>query len=268
MSAPAMSFDDWAETLRKRTQRGPQTARAALRLAQPGRPLIGSIEPSLAQRIAAAGLPLRRVDDAWQVEDDANTSLAAIARWQQAQGIGGRWRDELLGVVDDLGRTRAAIERAAVRPLGITTHAVHLIGRHAAGDYWLQQRAFDKCTDPGLWDTLVGGLVAHGESVETTLERETWEEAGLHIDALHDLVPLGRVTVRRPLAEGYMVEHMDLFEATLPDQLEPINQDGEVQGFERVGPTTLIERLCADAFTLEAGLALLASLRRRGPRSA
>ena len=150
----------------------------------------------------------------------------------------------------------AAIERAAVRPLGIVTHAVHLMVSDERGPMWVQQRAFDKATDPGRLDATVGGLVAAGESALLALTREAWEEAGLRIADLHGLAPMGRLTVRRPVAEGYRVEHIDLFEATAPAGLTPVNQDGEVERFECLDVEALIARLHADAFTLEAGLIL------------
>lgn len=249
---------DWVRELRERADRPPLQPRVALALGE-ARCRIGSIEPGLALRLAQAGLPLADAGEIRIIEGAAaaDASLAAIAHWLAEQGLAGRWRHEKLSVLDDQGRSVAAIERAAVRPLGIVTQAVHLVGRDAAGGWWLQQRALDKDTDPGRWDTLVGGLVAHGESIARTLARETWEEAGLRIDALQAVVPLGVVTVRRPLAEGYMVEHMHLFEAVLPEGLEPLNQDGEVHRFERVDDEVLVRRLRNGEFTLEAALAML-----------
>ena len=97
--------------------------------------------------------------------------------------------------------------------LGIATHAVHLIARAENGSVWVQQRAFDKDTDPLRWDTTTGGLVAAGESIAQTLARETWEEAGLRVAELQNVTAIGRFTVRRPVPGGYMVEHIDMFEA-------------------------------------------------------
>ena len=45
--------------------------------------------------------------------------------------------------------------------------------------------------------------------------------------------------------------------------VEVTNQDGEVAGFERLGPAELIERLHADAFTLEAAMILIRWLESR-----
>ena len=227
---------------------------------------IGSIEPGLAARLVGAGLPLAAADDGfgWRIAAPADGSLARIARWLHEHGLSAPWRDERLAVTAADGTALAAVERAVVRVLGITTRAVHLVGFAPDGRVWIQQRAFDKAVDPGRWDTLMGGQVGAGESIEETLERETQEEAGLAIADLIDVRRTDRATVRRPVAKGYVIEHIEVFEATVPAALEPINQDGEVERFECLPIAALLERLPAGAFSLEATLILDRSLARRG----
>lgn len=250
------AFAAWLAQQHARADAPPKASRDSLWLdAADAR--IGSIEPMLAQRFFEAGLPLLRCAEGWRLTGATDTALAQIARWMNANGLGGRWRDELLAVTDASGRVRGHIERAAVRPLGITTFAVHLVAHAEQGGTWVQQRALDKATDPGLWDTAMGGLVAGGETVLRALERETWEEAGLRIAELRGMNPLGRITIRRPVdAHGHMVEHIDVFEATVPAGVVPQNQDGEVLRFERLENAALGERLVRGEFTLEASLIL------------
>lgn len=262
------TFAAWLAEQRALADAPPLSPRDALWLDAPVAQ-IGSIEPTLAQRLLAAGLPLRRSAEGWCVTGHAHNALAQIARWMNQNGFGGRWRDELLAVTDTHGQVVSQIERAAVRPLGITTFAVHLVAHAERGGTWVQQRALDKATDPGLWDTAMGGLVTGGETVLQALERETWEEAGLRIAALRDVTELGRITIRRPVdAQGYMVEHIDVFEATVPAGVVPVNQDGEVECFECWPEAVLRERLMACTFTLEAGLILSGRLTRPGSRLA
>lgn len=251
--------------LRERAALPPARPRAVLTLG-PDHVAIGSIEPELALRLVQAGLPLRDAGVAWQVHGPANASLAAIARWLDQQGLGGRWRGELLDVTDANRRPLAAIERAAVRPLGIATFAVHLVCVRADGSVWVQQRALDKATDPGQWDTTMGGQVGAGETPADTLVRETWEEAGLHPAQLQELRHVEVIAVRRPVHEGYLVEQIDVYEAAVADTVQPQNQDGEVHCFECLSPDEVAARLSAEAFTLEAALILCAWLERRPTR--
>lgn len=241
--------------LRARADAPPERPRDPLWL---GSASIGSIEPALARTMVGAGLPIAATDSGWRVipEPDADPAFARIARWLHGKGLGGTWRSELLAVFDSTGAPRARIERAAVRPLGLSTRAVHLVGLTGAGRVWVQQRAFDKATDPGQWDTLMGGLQSADESDAQTLARETWEEAGLRIAELQALRACGPLVIRRPVADGYMVEHIEVFAAIVPDRLAPVNRDGEVAGFACLDRAALRVQIERRAFTLEAALIL------------
>ena len=243
------------QALQARADAPPSRARDTLWL---GPAHIGSIEAALARTMLAAGLPLAGAPAGWRVVTgaDADEALERIARWLHREGLSSTWRDELLAVTDAAGARCARIERAAVRPLGIATRAVHLVGCTDAGDVWVQQRAFDKATDPGLWDTLMGGLQSDAESDAQTLERETWEEAGLRLADLRDLRATGRLVIRRPVVQGYMIEHIEVFTATLPAGLTPSNRDGEVARFECLDRAVLRSRVESGRFTLEAALIL------------
>ncbi|MDP3822381.1 MAG: NUDIX domain-containing protein [Burkholderiales bacterium] len=254
------AFAAWLAQRQAQADAPPLSPRDALWLDVPGAH-VGSIEATLGERLLAAGLPLRRSAEGWCVTGAADAALAQIARWMNANALGGRWRDELLAVTDANGHVVSHVERAAVRPLGIMSFAVHLIAHAEQGGTWVQQRALDKATDPGLWDTAMGGLVAGFETVLQALERETWEEAGLRIVELREVNSLGRITIRRPVdAHGYMVENIDVFEATVPAGVVPVNQDGEVLRFERIERAPLRERLVRGEFTLEASLILARGL--------
>jgi 8-oxo-dGTP pyrophosphatase MutT (NUDIX family) len=250
--------DDWLRQARTAADLPPSRPREALHVeVEACSVLVGSVEREVAERMAAAGLPIRRLGEGWQVGAPAGRSLAAIAAWLRDTGVTGRWRDEVLAVVDRHERAVAEIERSVVRVLGLTTYAVHLVGFTFDGRRtWVQQRAFDKATDPGLWDTLMGGQVAAGETVESALVRETEEEAGLDVCSLLDLHRGDRISFRRPVGDGYLVEHIDTYTARLPEGVEPANRDGEVVRFDCLDAAALEHRLARGEFTLEATLIL------------
>lgn len=254
----------WCEALRAAADRPS---------ARPRQPLwwesecIGSVEPDLFARAGLAGGALvqpcdQRGEGGWRLRGGLGDALGQLARTLHDRGLAHVWRDEQLAVRNAAGATLATIERAAVRPLGIATHAVHLAAVDAHGRHWVQQRAFDKATDPGLWDTLVGGMVPACDGPEQALARETWEEAGLRLAQVQGLRHGGRTVTRRPsreLPHGYVVETIDWYTCTLPPQVLPANQDGEVAGFRAMEPGEVVARLEAGEFTVDAALVLLAA---------
>lgn len=200
---------------------------------------------------------------AWVISGDPGLALRHLAqsmRLADYARVDCLWRDEQLAVHAAHGPCIATVERGAVRALGITTQGVHLHGVGADHRVWIQQRALDKQTDPGRWDTLMGGMVSAADSLESALARETMEEAGLLLEQLSGLRWAGHFTMRMPTAVdsglGYMVEHIDWFEAVVPVGVAPTNQDGEVHQFKLVAKDDLRAMLLQNAFTTEASLIL------------
>ncbi len=56
---------------------------------------------------------------------------------------------------------------------------VHLHVLNNQKHIYLQKRPMNKLVQPGKWDTAVGGHISFGETLETALKRESWEEIGL-----------------------------------------------------------------------------------------
>jgi isopentenyldiphosphate isomerase/intracellular septation protein A len=57
---------------------------------------------------------------------------------------------------------------------------VHLHVFNKTGKLYMQKRSMNKDTQPGKWDTSVGGHIGLGETVAEALKRETTEELGLN----------------------------------------------------------------------------------------
>lgn len=263
MSRPAFA-DDWLAALRTRADRPPLRERVSL-WSKDAR--IGSVEPDFLRPVPLrAGLvaqTVRRGEPGWEVAGDLTASLHELAAGLRAAGLAHVWRDEQLAVTDEQGRRLGTVERAVVRPLGITTFAVHLVGMSPDGRLWVQQRSLTKANDPGQWDTLMGGMIPASDTLLQALERETWEEAGLRLEQVAQLRRCGRISVRRPTGEqgaGYVVEHVDWYRCVVPEGVVPVNQDGEVAQFKLMDSGEVLSRLHREEFTIEAALVLAETL--------
>jgi 8-oxo-dGTP pyrophosphatase MutT (NUDIX family) len=252
----------WRAALRARADQPPRQTRVSL---WAGAAKIGSVEPTLfydalpRAAIGACGL-VQPVREGWQINGELTRTLWELALAMREAGVAHTWRDEQLAVTDQSGQTLGTVERAIVRPLGITTFAVHLIGLSPDGRHWVQQRSLTKPNDPGLWDTLVGGMIPARDSLAQALQRETWEEAGLQLEQVAHLQHGGRIEMRRPSGDGphgYVVEHIDWYRCVLPDGVLPANQDGEVAQFRQMRTDELCAALLREQFTVEAALILL-----------
>lgn len=248
--------EDWLERLRALADQPPRMPRQPLWCAGAR---VGSVEPDFFQRLAPPADLVQPSQRGWEIQGEATASLNRLAYAMRDAGLAHVWRDEQLAVTDEEGRAVGTVERAAVRPLGITTFAVHLAAVSPEGRHWVQQRSLSKANDPGLWDTLMGGMVPAGESLESALARETLEEAGLALSQLEGLCWGGRIPTRRPSGDiegGYVVEHIDWFSCVLPVGITPHNQDGEVERFLLLDGHQLVRKLLSGEFTLEAALVL------------
>ncbi len=232
-----------------------------------GEAVIGSVEPDFFHQIALQPLldghhQLLKEEHpqklGWRLMGDVTISLKRVAMALHEAGLTGAWRNEQLGVPDQNGHRKGTVERAAVRPLGITTLAVHLVGQTPDDRFWVQQRALKKSDDPGLWDTLVGGMVSSTDTVATALAREILEEAGLQMADLRDVRYGGELVTSRPSSEGrgagYISEHIEWYCCTVPDGVVPINQDGEVAQFRLMDAEQLLRALQRNEFTIAAAL--------------
>jgi isopentenyldiphosphate isomerase len=87
---------------------------------------------------------------------------------------------EMFQLVDAEGRPVGSAERSACHGDPALIHAVvHLHVLDRAGRLCLQRRSPAKDTNPGRWDTSVGGHIAAGEPVADALAREAREELGI-----------------------------------------------------------------------------------------
>lgn len=230
---------------------------------------IGVTSPETASFLATHEPACSLLDYRLVIEDPAGgvaartALLNRFAEMLRAAGIVRGWRNEQLDVrAPAVEGALATIERAACRALGIPTHAVHMNAFDSAGRLVVARRADDKPIDPGLWDNLVGGMVASGEDEMTALERETKEEAGLRLASL-TVTRGGLVRERRPVTEGYMIETVQVFDTQLPAGVTPRNEDGEVALIEARDVDDVLAAIDRGEFTLESALVTVDALLRR-----
>ncbi|PMS21225.1 DUF4743 domain-containing protein [Trinickia dabaoshanensis] len=210
--------------------------------------------------IDAAGIAL-----AARFDRDVNSRSAALATVIGALAGQGRirgWRDETYAIRNAFdGEPLAFIERAAARFFGTMTYAVHLNGivKYAdrAPQLWIARRSETKATDPGMLDNVVAGGIGWGFSIEETIVKECWEEAGIEA-ALAARAQPGRVVhVLQSLPEGTQAEQVFVYDLPLPGDFAPRNQDGEV-GEHRLARIEEVARWIEDGeMTVDASLATL-----------
>jgi 8-oxo-dGTP pyrophosphatase MutT (NUDIX family) len=212
---------------------------------------IGWLRPELAARLGEWKQVFSASPDRVQLlEPDL---LTPVVEQLGKEGFIPGWRNERYRIADAF-----EIERAAARPFGLTTQAVHLNG--IAGDcMWLARRSATKQIDPGMLDNLVAGGISVGFSAETTMVKEAWEEAGIPAQLARQAVAAGTVSVLREVPEGVQSELVSIYDLELAEDFRPQNQDGEVSEFKLL-TFSAVER---EELTYEAQLVAHDYLRRR-----
>lgn len=185
---------------------------------------IGWLRPALAARLAAwPGVFEVQAGEVGLLHVD---QLPAVLEQLAREGFIPGWRNERYRIADLFD-----IERAAARPFGLTTRAVHVNGIVAGKAMWIARRSPTKPIDPGMLDNLVGGGMAAGLTREQVLEKEAWEEAGIDAALARAAIPGGTVRILREVPEGVQSEVIYVYDLALPEDFEPKNQDGEVSQF-------------------------------------
>jgi 8-oxo-dGTP pyrophosphatase MutT (NUDIX family) len=195
-------------------------------------------------------------------------AFADVARILASEGALTAWRDERYAVAAEPGGPALfELERAAARYFGIHTFAAHasgLVSTEHDWRMWLARRSPTKPIDPGLLDNLVGGGISSGTSVEATLVREAWEEAGIARDDALGAQPAGEVRICRDQPDGLQRETIYVHDLWLPASFAPANQDGEAIGHRLCSPSEVLAVIATDDVTADASLVVVDFLLRHG----
>lgn len=160
--------------------------------------------------------------------------------------------DELVDVVDGMGRPVAVVRRHEMRARRLPHRCVYVLLFNTRGDLFVHLRAASKDVYPAHWDVAVGGVLAAGESFDAGARREAREELGVDV-AVAPLFPIlwaDAVTVVHGVA--YKARHDG------PFRLQPSEiVRGEFLPLGAVPDRAARAPFCPD------GLAVLAEYRRR-----
>jgi len=195
-------------------------------------------------------------------------AMAEVTRELAREGTIRGWRDESISVAPHYAAPELLrVERAASRHFGLMSYGVHLNGFTRIGGLahvWIARRSANKSIDPGRLDNLVGGRIAAGMTVDETLRKEAWEEAGIEPRLLAGVNCLGVVRVEYSVPEGLHREILFVHDLWLPPEFKPVNQDGEVDDIRLDRVEDVIGDLLAGDFTLDAGAVMIDGLMRLG----
>jgi len=195
-------------------------------------------------------------------------AMAEVTRELARDGVIRGWRDEIVSVSHHYAAPELLrIERAATRHFGMIGYGAHLNGFTRIGGLvhaWIARRSPGKHVDPDKMDNLVGGRIPAGLTVDETLRKASWEEAGIAPSLLAGVNCLGAVRVEYSVPEGLHREILFVHDLWLPPEFKPANQDGEVSEIRLYPIEEVIVNILAGDFTLDAGAVMIDGLLRLG----
>jgi len=236
--------------------------------------VVGWLRPSFADRlrrwphvfeVGEAYVHLKAKPDTPAGRTDA---IAEVIKELARDGVVTGWRDEMVSITTAYGQPELLrIERAASRHFGLMSYGAHLNGFVRVDGLvrvWIARRSTSKPIDAGRLDNIVGGRIAAGTTVDETLRKEAWEEAGIPPALLQEVPCLSAVRVEYSVPEGLHREILFVHDLFLPDDFKPANQDGEVAEIKLMPLEDVVQEILAGEFTLDAGTVMVDGLLRQG----
>ena len=150
---------------------------------------------------------------------------------------------ELVDVVDLEDRVVGVSTRAHVRAANLLHRCAEIAIVNGAGAIYVHRRTQTKDVYPGMYDMVVGGVVASGESWEEGARRELEEEAGV---AGADLREIGRHLYEGPHERALMRLYEVTWEGPITPQPEEIAW-GEFVPFAELDRMLSVHAFCPDS---------------------
>jgi hypothetical protein len=213
--------------------------------------IVGYVKPALAAK-------LRDFQDTFTVTREAlglnhrlqgiegrTNGVAQVMEALMQYGVVPGWRGEKYKVAATYSApTVFEIERAAVPLFGTIGCGVHMNGvtwRSGELCMWVGKRSLSKPTGPGKLDQMVAGGQPTGISLKNNLIKECAEEANIPAKIAVLSKPVGAITYCMERLEGLRRDVLFIYDLVLPEDFEPENKDGEMEGFRLM----TIDELCA-----------------------
>ena len=236
---------------------------------------VGWIEPDFALELA--GFPhVFAVDETSvaiqpRLEDfDARSdAMAEVLEVLRQRGRIPGWRNEFYPVGQGFhAPVLMRMERAATPLFGLLTYGVNLngfVGRGYGMNIWIAKRSATKHIDPGMLDMIVGGGQPTDMTPWDNLMKECREEAGMPLELARRAKPASLITLMFAAQEGLRIGLQFNYDLELPKDFTPQNTDGEVEGFQLVPVSELIESFKSkDEFMFDVAVAQTDFLIRHG----
>ncbi len=236
---------------------------------------IGQIKSEFVQSIAKFG-DVFEIDDAsvaltanLRSYEERTQAMARVLDELRIEGLVPGWRDEPYpaGVAFN-APPLFELERAAVPLFGVPGYGVHMNGwlnRDGRTHMWIARRSLSKPTGPGKLDQMVGGGQPVGMSLRDNLIKECAEEAGIPATLAEMAKPVGNVSYTTTRPEGLRNDVLFNFDLYVPNDFQPVNQDGEVAEFMLWDIDEVMQRLSdTEDFKFNSALVIIDFLMRHG----
>ncbi|KAF9531051.1 nudix hydrolase 20 [Crepidotus variabilis] len=164
------------------------------------------------------------------------------------------------------------MERSACALFGVVTYGVHMsvydekIEEDGLDSLhvWVPTRSFTKQTWPGYLDNTVAGGIPSGMSMHESMVKECMEEASLDPDLVRKYMrAVGSISYFIRTAAGWLQPEIEyVYDIRIPHDIDaqlftPRPMDGEVESFEQVPHSKLLEQLRAGLFKPNCGLVII-----------
>ncbi|OSX68594.1 hypothetical protein BU14_2525s0001 [Porphyra umbilicalis] len=167
-----------------------------------------------------------------------------------ARGLVQGWRDELHPISQFFQtETLFEMERACLPYFGLRGYGIHVNGyvrRDGQLFVWVATRSHNKATYAGLFDQMVAGGLPSGVSLIENVAKEAVEEAGVDLADLDNLTSVGSLSYRYETRKGLSAKSLFLYDLELPPSFTPINLDGEVEEFNLVPVSAVLESIACN----------------------